>query len=70
MTMPRLPYRPNQPGSVAWAAKRIEKILDREEREAHKRRAPVARPGRLQPGPADGTTPFYQAAPRVRRGHR
>ena len=63
MTMSRLPYRPNQPGSVAWAAKRIEKILDREEREARKRRAPVARPGRLQPGPADGTTPAYQAAP-------
>ena len=63
MTMPRLPYRPNQPGSVAWAAKRIEKILDREEGEASKRRAPVARPGRLQRGPADGTAPPYQAAP-------
>ena len=63
MTMPRLPYRPNRPGSVAWAAKRIEKILDREEREARKRRAPDARPGRLQRGPADRTTQPYQAAP-------
>ena len=38
-----LPYDPNKPGGLPWAAKRIQKILEREQREAMQRRRRLAR---------------------------
>jgi len=52
-----LPYDPNQPGSLPWAAQRIQKILERERREAMQRRRRPAREHAMRQEPATPTIP-------------
>ncbi len=49
-----LPYDPNRPGSLPWAAQRIQKVIERERREAMQRSRRSAREHamRQEPGPA------------------